>query len=595
MAAGVDELFKRLTAGCSFRADHVVRKLDDKRKIARKRQANELDKELDFFGDLTTAGAEKSAKKKVKRREKESETDEEPISKKIEKIHDDFSDDSDTDDGDGTKLFSDSKAAIEMGSLAPKKKRDKKRKEKNAEVQRKEEINALRNHHRIYLSGDDVPELILEFNQLIDLYSMPRYVLANVRDQGYATPTPIQMQTIPLMMHRREVLACAPTGSGKTAAYVLPIIAQLKKPQKVGFRAVIISPTRELAQQIYRECSRLATGSGFHIHVLTKASASTTKFGPRSSKRFDILITTPNRLSFLLEQEPPAISLDNVQWLILDEADKLFEKGEGGFRDQIAPIYAACDRPDVRHALFSATVSNGIEEWCRAHLDNFVRVIIGQRNTATEAIKQRLVFVGQEEGKLIGIRDIIREGFKPPMLVFVQSKERAKDLFHELIYDGLNVDVVHADRTQSQRDNVVRSFRLGKIWILICTELMSRGIDFKGVNMVVNYDFPTTAVSYIHRIGRTGRAGRVGEAVSFFTEDDAPYLRSIVNVMKESGCDVPEWMLKLKAPNKRKRKRMAKTAPERTSIKTVSKYDLQKARKKREMIEASKRQKTKSS
>eukprot|EP00118_Oscarella_pearsei_P012556 m.93242 g.93242 ORF g.93242 m.93242 type:complete len:211 (+) comp36777_c1_seq2:1593-2225(+) len=172
------------------------------------------------------------------------------------------------------------------------------------------------------------------------------------------------------------------------------------------------------------------------------------------------------------------------------------------------------------------------------------------RNTTTETVEQRLVFVGQEAGKLIGIRDIIRKGFKPPMLVFVQSKERAKELFHELIYDGLNVDVVHADRTQAQRDNVVRSFRLGKIWILICTELMSRGIDFKGVNMVVNYDFPTTAVSYIHRIGRTGRAGRPGEAVSFFTEDDAPYLRSIVNVMKESGCDVPEWMLKLKKPDK---------------------------------------------
>lgn len=111
------------------------------------------------------------------------------------------------------------------------------------------------------------------------------------------------------------------------------------------------------------------------------------------------------------------------------------------------------------------------------------------------------------------------------MLVFVQTKERAKELYSELVYDGINVDVIHAERSQLQRDNVVRSFRSGQIWVLICTELMGRGIDFKGVNLVVNYDFPPSAISYIHRIGRTGRAGRPGKAITFFTEADATYLR----------------------------------------------------------------------
>jgi ATP-dependent RNA helicase DDX52/ROK1 len=148
----------------------------------------------------------------------------------------------------------------------------------------------------------------------------------------------------------------------------------------------------------------------------------------------------------------------------------------------------------------------------------------------------------REEGKLLAIRQLVREGLKPPVLLFLQSKERAKQLFHELVYDGINVDVIHAERTQEQRDQTIRRFRTGEIWVLICTDLMARGIDFKCVNMVINYDFPQSAVSYIHRIGRTGRAGREGRAVTFFTEADIHYLRSIANVMKLSGCEV-RWRL----------------------------------------------------
>lgn len=128
----------------------------------------------------------------------------------------------------------------------------------------------------------------------------------------------------------------------------------------------------------------------------------------------------------------------------------------------------------------------------------------------------------------------------------MQNKERANELYHELLYDGVNIGAVHADRTKEQRDDVIRRFRTGEVWVLICTDLMSRGMDFKAVNMVINYDFPQSAVSYIHRIGRTGRNGRKGKAVTFFTEDDMVYLRTIANVMKISGCEVPDWMLSLK-------------------------------------------------
>lgn len=354
-----------------------------------------------------------------------------------------------------------------------------------------------------------------------------------------------------------------------------------------------MSPTRELAQQIYHEFCHLSNGRMFRIHLLTKSKASSNSFGSKSSQRFDILVTTPNRLVHLLSQDPPGIQLHNVEWLILDEADKLFEEGKDGFREQVATIYQACDKPDVKRALFSATLSNGIDDWARIHLDNAVKVTVGIRNTATQTVEQELLFVGQEAGKLLAVRDIVQKGFQPPMLIFVQSKERAKELFHELIYDGINVDVIHSDRTQAQRDNVVKCFRTGKIWVLIATELMGRGIDFKGVNLVINYDFPTSSVAYIHRIGRTGRAGRPGKAVTFFTEDDAANLRSIANVMKSSGCEIPEWMLKLKKPGRKSRKKLSKTPPSRSAIKTVSKYDSQKAKRKRELIEASKKKKKK--
>ena len=151
-------------------------------------------------------------------------------------------------------------------------------------------------------------------------------------------------------------------------------------------------------------------------------------------------------------------------------------------------------------------------------------------------------------------------------MVFVQSKERANDLFKELIFDNLNVDVISSDRSQAERDNTIRAFRQGKIWILICTELMSRGIDFKGVNMVINYDFPQSAISYVHRIGRSGRAGRLGRAITFFTDQDLPYLKMIANIVKESGGQVPAYMLELKKPSKSMKRDLKKKALKRKRI-----------------------------
>lgn len=455
------------------------------------------------------------------------------------------------------------------------KKKDKSAK-KVANLQ-KELLRHIRNKNKIHVHGQDVANPVTSFNQLKEEFNLHPRILENIQKSNYTSPTPIQMQAIPVMMQRREILACAPTGSGKTAAFILPLLHHLQEPRNAGVRAVVLAPTRELASQIYQDFQRLSEGRGFRIQYIHKANLK--KFGSKAFKKIDILVTTPQRLIFLLSQESAILTLSTVEWLVIDESDKLFEDGKTGFRDQLGTIYKACDSPNIRRAMFSATFAYDVEQWCKLNLDNVVQVYIGGKNMATTTIDQQLLFAGTEIGKLFAMREIIQKGIEPPVLIFVQSKERAKELFQELIFDGINVDVIHAGRTQIQRENVVKSFREGKIWVLICTELMGRGIDFKGVNLVINYDFPNSAISYIHRIGRTGRAGRPGKAITFFVEDDVHYLRSIASVMKEAGCPVPEYMLNLKRPDKKERRKMAQTNPKRRRISTTPYEDIKAAKK----------------
>ena len=216
-----------------------------------------------------------------------------------------------------------------------------------------------------------------------------------------------------------------------------------------------------------------------------------------------------------------------IEYLVLDEADQLFELG---FVKQVISSYffspfetltnftpllplkideiiAACTNPKIVRSLFSATIPEGVETMAKSFLNNPIRIVVGTKNSAAATLKQKLIFCGQEEGKLIALRELIRGGVTPPVIIFVQSKDRANQLYHELIHDNLHIDIISADRSKTQRDASIHQFRLGNIWFLISTDLMARGMDFQGVNLVVNYDIPTTPTQYIHRIGRAGRAG----------------------------------------------------------------------------------------
>uniref|UniRef100_A0A8C9ILW5 Probable ATP-dependent RNA helicase DDX52 n=1 Tax=Piliocolobus tephrosceles TaxID=591936 RepID=A0A8C9ILW5_9PRIM len=539
----VHDLFRRLGAGAKF--DTRRFSADAARFQIGKRKydfdSSEVLQGLDFFGNKKSVpgvcGASQTHQKPQNEEKKEeslTERKREQSKKKRKMMTSEIS----QEEGATIQWISSVEAKIEDKKVQ----RERKLTSGKLEHLRKEKINFLRNKHKIHVQGTDLPDPIVTFQQLDQEYKINSRLLQNILDAGFQMPTPIQMQAIPVMLHGRELLASAPTGSGKTLAFSIPILMQLKQPANKGFRALIISPTRELASQIHRELIKISEGTGFRIRMIHKAAVAAKKFGPKSSKKFDILVTTPNRLIYLLKQDPPGIDLTSVEWLVVDESDKLFEDGKTGFRDQLASIFLACTSHKVRRAMFSATFAYDVEQWCKLNLDNVVSVSIGARNSAVETVEQELLFVGSETGKLLAMRELVKKGFNPPVLVFVQSIERAKELFHELIYEGINVDVIHAERTQQQRDNTVHSFRAGRIWVLICTALLARGIDFKGVNLVINYDFPTSSVEYIHRIGRTGRAGNKGKAITFFTEDDKPLLRSVANVIQQAGCPVPEYI-----------------------------------------------------
>ncbi|KCV69704.1 hypothetical protein H696_04112 [Fonticula alba] len=457
-----------------------------------------------------------------------------------------------------------------------------------------------RKRAQVRVSDPEAPKPVTSFQEFATRYGIASYLANNLEKYHYSNPTPIQQHALPIISEGREVLAIAPTGSGKTLAYLLPILHLLKGPSGEGHRALFIVPTRELAQQIYREFKRLSEGRNFRVCVLTKASAAGSKEQQVLSKRFDILITTPMRLVHLIQQK--AVDLTKLEHLVLDEGDRLLELG---FLEQVDEILAACGtaagagpaadtgRRPLSKYLFSATLSVQIESMARSFMRDPVRIVVGVRNTVSLTVEQSLMYVGSEEGKLLAIRQIIQKGVRPPVLIFVQSRERAKQLFHELVYDGINVDVIHSERTQQQRDQIVDKFRTGQIWFLIATELMGRGMDFKGVNLVINYDFPQTTVSYIHRVGRAGRAGRPGQAITLFTNDDKPMLRSIATVMKESGSKVEDWMLTLPRVSHGHKSKVAARPISRSDITSSheTKFERRIKSRKRQIIEQSKQKK----
>ncbi|XP_062117209.1 DEAD-box ATP-dependent RNA helicase 57-like [Humulus lupulus] len=456
---------------------------------------------------------------------------------------------------EGFNIFKSSKSVEAIVKEENEKTEKKLSQEKKKFYQQQERDALFRKEHNIHVSGNNIPSPLTDFAELSSRYGCEAKLLRNLAELGIKEPTPIQRQAIPILLSGRECFACAPTGSGKTLAFVCPMLMKLKPASKDGVGAVILCPTRELASQTIRECKKFAEGSKFRIKLMTKQlirKADLSKFS------CDILVSTPLRLKLAIRKKK--LNLSRVQYLVLDESDKLFELG---LLKQIDCIVKACSNPSIVRSLFSATLPDFVEELARTIMHDAVRVIIGRKNTASENVKQKLVFAGSEEGKLLALRQSFAESLNPPVLIFVQSKDRAKELYGELLVDNIRVDVIHSDLTQEQRDSAVDNFRAGKTWVLIATDVIARGMDFKAINCVINYDFPDSTSAYIHRIGRSGRAGRSGQAITLYTEEDIPFLRNIANEMKSSGSVFPSWALGLQ------KKKWKKHRPRRDTISTT--------------------------
>ncbi|XP_053658649.1 probable ATP-dependent RNA helicase DDX52 [Anopheles marshallii] len=558
-----NDLFRKLTCGAKFTSKN---KLPTKRK-------------------LESAGTGAVAKIQARLKD-ESDDDEHDVNQRAGSIS--LAENA----ANRTEIKSEASSSDESGDEQQKHPKRKEKSTGKMKVNNVHRINQLRNEFKIHVKksrhSPEVPNIIETFDQLSTECGLSNRLVSNIL-ACYSKPTPVQMQAIPILLKTHSLHALAPTGSGKTAAFLIPILHHLKKPMKCGFRALIVCPTRELAKQIQREALRLGDEMNIRTHVIqTVDNPKKSDYSFNSGRNYDILVTTPNRICYLLAQNPPKIDLSNIQWIVIDEADKLFEDSKNSFRDQLDTVLTACNNPTKTMALFSATQTREVNLWVAKNVPNRIRFSVGLMNGAVELVEQKLLFTGSESGKLLAFREIVAQGLHPPVLVFVQSKDRAQQLFTELIYDGLNVDVIHSDRTQRERDNVVRAFREGKTWILICTELMSRGIDFKGVNLVVNYDFPPSTISYVHRIGRTGRAGRAGKAVTFFTKDDTVNLKSIAHLIKSAGGEVPDYMLQLHGSSKRARDNLTRKAPKRAAIRTLPTFEYQQLQRKKRFVSKSK-------
>lgn len=439
--------------------------------------------------------------------------------------------------------------------------------------------------HRLNISGTDYPLPLVSWDETGTRYNAPSWLVEELQSRDW-TLTGVQRGALPVAFEKRDLLAMAPTGSGKTLAYLLPMVHHLQagkaEAKGHGPRALILSPTRELATQIYNEARRLLLASPrgakkLRVALLTgkeRLVSGDTGDAPvvgGKGAKFDLLISTPLRLVNACEVE--GWNLSNATQVVLDEADTLLSEA---FLKQTDQILSLCTSPRLQKSLFSATLPSSIEALSKTFLSpDYVRLIVGSSNSSSSDVFQEVKFTGSEEGKLMELRTMIKAGgLKPPTLLFVQSIERAKDLYEELVYDGLRIDVIHSDRNRRERESVISSFKRGEIWLLICTEVLSRGLDFKGVELVINYDFPTSVESYIHRIGRTGRAGRRGSAVTFFTKEDAPYLRSVLNLIKASNPDavqrLPEYLLKLPKTAKKEKRRLKRTTVQRQGVAEAS-------------------------
>jgi ATP-dependent RNA helicase RhlE len=364
--------------------------------------------------------------------------------------------------------------------------------------------------------------------------------LRAVADEGYTEPTPIQRQAIPLALAGRDLLAAAQTGTGKTAAFVLPILQRLAdtdpdagvarpthgRPASPPVRALVLAPTRELALQV-EESVRVYSR---HRPIRSVAIYGGVGFSPQASalrKGAPVVVATPGRLLDHLSQH--TIDLSRVEILVLDEADRMLDMG---FIRDIRRVLALL--PSRRQSLlFSATFSDDIRELAQGLLINPETVDVAPRNTPAELVEHLVIPVDRARKRDL-LTHLVGSGAVSQALVFTRTKHGANRLAEQLGRDGIAAAAIHGNKSQAQRIRALDDFKAGRVGILVATDIAARGIDIEALPHVVNFELPMVASDYVHRIGRTGRAGAGGRAISLVSEDEAELLRGVQRLLRRS-------------------------------------------------------------
>lgn len=404
------------------------------------------------------------------------------------------------------------------------------------------------NNIQVNVSGDNKPEPIKEFADAITSETLLNFI----RRVKYQTPTPVQKYAIPIILQKRDLMACAQTGSGKTLAFLLPAIQQLFSNSALlggdGYGAecqspsvVIITPTRELAIQIHGEAYKCTLGSIVKPQILYGGTSVGYQLA-QLSRGCHVLVATPGRLKDCVARGK--VKFDRVQFLVLDEADRMIDQG---FLPEVRNIMANAGMPpkgQKQTLMFSATFPEEVQRLATEFLaDDYLFLSVGIVGAANTDVDQNLHRVPKFEKRkelqaLLGSTDI-----KDRTMIFVEQKTTADFLASFLSQTGYRATSIHGDRYQSQREEALRDFRAGRMPILVATSVASRGLDIKDVRHVINYDLPKEIDDYIHRIGRTGRVGNLGKATSFYDPaQDKSLAASLLKVLEDAGQIVPDWL-----------------------------------------------------
>lgn len=353
-------------------------------------------------------------------------------------------------------------------------------------------------------------------------------ILQAIKTEGYTTATPIQQQAIPVALQGKDILGCAQTGTGKTAAFAIPMLQLLSKEKAKGFRyirALVLTPTRELAVQIEESFSAYGRHTGLKHQVIFGGVSQHTQVSAIRNG-VDILVATPGRLLDLMNQG--YVHLDHLEMFVLDEADRMLDMG---FINDVKKIVKILPR-QKQTLFFSATMPPQILDLANSLLHQPVKIEVTPASSTVEKIDQLMYMVDKKDKQSL-LMHLIREKKIERSLVFTRTKHGADRIAKMLNREGIKADAIHGDKVQNARQRALLNFKAGKLTVLVATDIAARGIDIDDLTHVINFDLPNIPETYVHRIGRTGRAGASGVAFSFCDHEEKAFLKDIIKVIAQ--------------------------------------------------------------